>query len=127
RWGPRCTGWTAAWPRSAARNRTDARPRDRAPASTAAETQARTDPADQRAPRPGRREDAAVPARVLRRAAMRVDAGGDAGTVGVERRRARAVRRVHLTPQQVRLLNGVPRRGRVAGFQRRYSRKGGAR
>src|SRR5439155_643567 len=35
--------------------------------------------------------------------------------VGMERRRARAVRRVHVAPEPMPVLNGCPRRGRVAG------------
>src|SRR2546430_15547360 len=70
-----------------------------------------------RASRARRGQDAALPAGVLRPGDVRVDASGDARAFGVERGRAGAVRRVHVPPEPVRVLNRESRRGRVAGLQ----------
>ena len=67
-----------------------------------------------------------LPAGVLRSPDVCLDAGGDARAVGVERGRAGAVRRVHVAPEPVLVLNGRPRRGRVAGPQGRAAGRGGA-
>src|SRR5438093_10899324 len=123
---PPWAGSNADSPRCGARSRTDAAPRSGAPSSPAAAAQAHAHPPGEWASRAGRRQDVALSAGILRPPDVRLDPGGDARAVGVERRRAGAVRRVHIAPEPMFVLNGCPRRGRVAGPQRREAGGGGA-
>src|SRR4029077_11655278 len=91
--------------RSGARG-ADALARGRARPPPAATPEAHADPAGQRAPRPGRRQDTVLSAGVLRPPDVRLDPGGDARTLALERGRAGAVCRVHLAPEPLPVLNG---------------------
>src|SRR5207249_8273484 len=90
-----------------------------APPSLAAAAEAPAHWAGGRAPGPRCGQDAALSAGVLRSPDVRLDGGRDARAVTVERGRAGAVRRVHLAPEPMRVLNGRSRRGRVAGSEAR--------
>src|SRR5207237_9524362 len=63
----------------------DAPTRRRASSPPARAAQARAHPRGERAARARRREDAALPAGILRPGDVRLDAGGDARALGVER------------------------------------------
>src|SRR5213596_473496 len=71
-----------------------------------------------------------LPAGILRPPDVRLDASGDARALIVERGRAGAVCRVHLTPEPMSILNRCARRGRVAGpearGEERQAGRGGA-
>src|SRR5207249_10524512 len=86
------------------RSSTDAATRGRAPSSLPPAAEAPAHPTGERAPGARRGQDAALPAGVLWSPDVRLDAGGDARALTVERGRAGAVRRVHVPPEPVRVL-----------------------
>src|SRR5205823_1812032 len=104
--------------------------RGRAPSSPPPAAEAAAHPTGERAPGARRGQDAPLPAGVLWSPDVRLDPGGDARALTMERGGAGAVRRVHVPPEPVCVLNGCSRRGRVAGFatrkEERQARHGGA-